>query len=68
MGPDGLASRELNEESETAYESEPSSNRFDMVCANALADVRPQHHHDGRIPARAKRSTAVRHRAGSLHR
>jgi hypothetical protein len=36
MAKNEAASRELNEEIEAAYESEPSSNRFDMVCECAL--------------------------------
>jgi hypothetical protein len=36
MAKNEATSRELNEEIEAAYESEPASNRFDMVCECAL--------------------------------
>ena len=36
MARNEVASRELNEEIEAAYEGAPASNRFDMVCECAL--------------------------------
>jgi hypothetical protein len=36
MARNEVASRELNEEIEVAYEGAPTSNRFDMVCECAL--------------------------------
>ena len=36
MARNEVASRELNEEIEAAYEGAPPSNRFDMVCECAL--------------------------------
>jgi hypothetical protein len=36
MARNEVASRELNEEIEAAYEGAPGSNRFDMVCECAL--------------------------------